>query len=372
MERLLTYGLLGNELVHIQEVNTGLACNCTCPNCYHPLVAKNSTGNKKMPHFAHYSGKECDGAFETALHLLAKSTLLKCKKIFLPNYHHDYQPENNLSLFKKGKYVTFDDVILEKSLGDEGTFIIPDAIGIIDGKKVLIEFANTHFVDSKKLQKLRRIDMPCVEVNLANQDLDESELFTFFCSETPLIYWLHNPRLDSIYQDYKERLKAQEELLKKQKIELEQQLKRALLNKHIAFKSNKNYRILSIFLDEAKGCPLTTSALSGLNNEGYGRHNVLKRIINGEYWNGEFYGHWPKGSWIFIEGEKVIVYPPESEARNLSEQSKRLNKFLFAGLKQIKDAWDRSSVGKCKGCKHALDNYWVEDKNYQVCKYTGN
>ncbi|WP_337070285.1 competence protein CoiA family protein [Pontibacter sp. 13R65] len=368
MERLLKYGLLGGELKHILNVETGLACNCVCPNCHHPLVAKNGLGNKKVPHFAHYSGKECDGAFETTLHLLAKAILLKTKQIYLPNYHHDYRHDNSASLFKTGRCVTFDEVVLEKTVGYGADLIIADAIGIKDGKKVLIEFANTHFVDLNKLEKLRRLGLPCIEVSLAGQDLDEAELIAFLGSDTRLKYWLHNPRLDSVYLKDQERLKAKEELLKKQKLEEEEKRKKGIINKHYAYKASKNYSILSVQNGNVRGCPLRISSLDALD-EGFRRHNILKRIMDGEYWNGEFYSYPPNGKCIYIDGEKIYVYPPRTEAENLSEQAMRLNNFLFAGLKQIKKLWGQSAVGRCRGCKHAVDTYRIEDKRYQVCEY---
>ena len=50
-----------------------MACNCA--HCKHPLVAKNNPNNKKITHFAHKSGKECDGAIENLLHFSAKLRL---------------------------------------------------------------------------------------------------------------------------------------------------------------------------------------------------------------------------------------------------------------------------------------------------------
>ena len=54
---MLTYGLkrgTKNELLHIDDANVhnGLACDCLCPHCHHPLLAKNG-GSKNTHHFAH-------------------------------------------------------------------------------------------------------------------------------------------------------------------------------------------------------------------------------------------------------------------------------------------------------------------------------
>ena len=155
MEQLLKYGLRDNELKHVSEVENGIACDCICPNCKHPLVAKNNPINKKAPHFAHYKGMECEGAIETALHLLAKSILQKTKCLRLPDYHFNYNHTNKRSIFKKGEELKFDEIILEKQVTALGVKIIPDAIGVIRGKQIFFEFANTHFIDEDKKQKIK-------------------------------------------------------------------------------------------------------------------------------------------------------------------------------------------------------------------------
>lgn len=77
---LLTYALnlIGN-LVYIDEVDTGQLCNCYCPSCKEKLVAKNG-GMKRVHHFAHASGVDCENAYETMLHQLAK---LRVQEAFL-------------------------------------------------------------------------------------------------------------------------------------------------------------------------------------------------------------------------------------------------------------------------------------------------
>lgn len=79
-EPYLTYAV-GQDgcLKHIDEVANGKECNCHCAACKEPLMAKNG-GSKRQHHFAHCSGTDCKGAYETMLHLLAKE---KIQKAFL-------------------------------------------------------------------------------------------------------------------------------------------------------------------------------------------------------------------------------------------------------------------------------------------------
>jgi len=76
----LTYALNETgQLVNVDDVLVGKKCGCFCPACKEPLTAKNQ-GKKRMHHFAHQSGTECDYAIESMLHLIAKE---KIREAFL-------------------------------------------------------------------------------------------------------------------------------------------------------------------------------------------------------------------------------------------------------------------------------------------------
>lgn len=91
----LQYGLRGNELIHIDNVEKGLACNCVCPHCRTQLVAKKGEHNVK--HFAHYNLNDCNHGIETALHLMAKDIIARHLKLFVP-----YLPDSEYDLSKDG------------------------------------------------------------------------------------------------------------------------------------------------------------------------------------------------------------------------------------------------------------------------------
>jgi len=64
----IPYGERNGELLHISQVERGLACDCQCPVCNDQLVAR--MGSIKKHHFAHFRNVECNG--ETYLHILGK------------------------------------------------------------------------------------------------------------------------------------------------------------------------------------------------------------------------------------------------------------------------------------------------------------
>lgn len=72
----LTYAVDSNgKLVHVDDVPKGKACGCFCPNCKERLLARQ--GEKRKHHFSHLSGTECEHAYESMLHLLAKEKVQK-------------------------------------------------------------------------------------------------------------------------------------------------------------------------------------------------------------------------------------------------------------------------------------------------------
>ena len=78
----IPFGKQHNRFVGIEEVMRGLACDCACPACDAPLVAKK--GRRNVHHFAHYKGFDCAQALETSLHLMAKQILANNNSITLP------------------------------------------------------------------------------------------------------------------------------------------------------------------------------------------------------------------------------------------------------------------------------------------------
>jgi len=67
----LPYGERDGLLVHVDQVPRGKACNCVCPSCKAPLLARK--GQKVSHHLAHARAHACNP--ETVLHVLGKRLL---------------------------------------------------------------------------------------------------------------------------------------------------------------------------------------------------------------------------------------------------------------------------------------------------------
>jgi len=355
MEKYLKYGLYKGELKHVLNVENGISCNCVCPNCEHPLVAKNNLANIKIAHFAHHSGKECDGGIESALHLLAKSILQNTKRLTLPNFHSDYNLKNNNSIERKFEEIVFDEIIIEKQVEIGNERIVPDAIGKKNGQKIFIEFANTHFVDENKKQKIKKMEFACIEIDLRNQIQDKESIEKFLNSNTPFIYWITNPKMEKKYLE-----KIQSENLVKEEKRKENERK---INN---YKKDKNVEVYSTYNGLVEDCPKKTNALNKVVK--LYNHPILKMIVEGEFWDEEIRGYPPMGKWIFINEKKIVVFPPDNKFAMLSKQEKDKCFLLNKGLNEILKINGDLSLGNCSNCEFSLETLLMNDKIFEVCK----
>ena len=145
MHSNLIYALKNNQIVSIDDVESGLKCDCICPACGNKLIAKK--GNRVMHHFAHRSETNCEYGYETSLHLAAKDILSKAKKMMLPPVRMPPQYSHREdSLLQEAKEITIENVFLEKHF--QG--FIPDIVVCSGGKQLFVEIFVTHRIDEAK------------------------------------------------------------------------------------------------------------------------------------------------------------------------------------------------------------------------------
>lgn len=180
MGALLTYALNKNNiLVHVDEVKHGAACECRCPHCNSPLVAKNG-GTRREHHFAHAHGHTCESACESALHLLAKQIICEQCGIMLPDTDDRDKPSG---------FVKLNNIEVEK--WDNALQMRPDAEGILsDGRRLLIEFLVSHKVTNRKYETIIANNLLCIEIDLNWRELDENVLRRFLTQDKQDRKWI--------------------------------------------------------------------------------------------------------------------------------------------------------------------------------------
>ena len=206
MKTPLTYALRGRKLVSIQQVASGLACDCICPACLHPLIARK--GQKTIHHFAHYRQEECPFALESMLHQLAKNILAREKRLRLPAVRIGNYPK---PLFPTQMFY-FDRVWLEHRTHH----IVPDLIVQKDRKYLMIEIALTHKSPRLKLEKIRKMGIATVEINLSQwlrNRMNPTNMVTEKILRKALLnssehrQWLFNPKQQALEAILKRRCK---------------------------------------------------------------------------------------------------------------------------------------------------------------------
>ena len=182
MSALLTYALDKNgAMAHVDAVANGAECECLCPHCHAPLVAKNGVPRGgRQHHFAHANGHECSGAYESSIHLLAKEVLKEARCICLPITGDRRLPSG---------HVVLRNIEAEKS--DKTYGIKPDLEGIMtNGERLLIEFNFTHKVDLHKRKVIVENHLKCVEIDLKYQAIDKISLREFLINSDERRRWI--------------------------------------------------------------------------------------------------------------------------------------------------------------------------------------
>lgn len=157
-----------NQVRSIDEVSRGLSCECTCPNCGEKVIARQ--GEVREWHFAHSTVAECDFAAESALHRAAKQLLLQHKGILIPLRSVTETitlPDGRTGTGEATRpemWIDFNSVDAEVSFNN----VRPDIAADIGNTYLFIEIAVTHFVDDTKMRLLSELNIPTIEINLAD------------------------------------------------------------------------------------------------------------------------------------------------------------------------------------------------------------
>lgn len=196
----LTYALdSSGRMVYIDSIppeKRGLACDCVCPKCKMPMIAKlgHDVPHRKKPHFAHSADSNCQGYCMTALHLLAEQIIEDKKAVMAPAYKSI-----------PSRSIKFTKVIVENRV--ERKDLQPDVAGYTEeGYCINIEIRNTSEVKEKKKIKIKESNITCLEIDVRDQKLDELELEKFLLFSTDKREWINNPIYDKIHKDTKKQI----------------------------------------------------------------------------------------------------------------------------------------------------------------------
>lgn len=190
-ESLMTMAVNANkDTVNIADVKSGLQSDAFCVVCNSTLIAKK--GEIKAHHFAHTNGTECKYWRETFIHLAVKRYFTETKEILLPGYFIGRELIQSQFVFK------FAECIVENRLGS----IVPDICLVADnGAKLIVEVAVTHFCDEVKIQKIKELNISCIEIDFSKfrhyDCVKDSDIKKHI--EGLSAVWLFNKKITPIY-----------------------------------------------------------------------------------------------------------------------------------------------------------------------------
>lgn len=188
------FGLRDGRLYYVTDVPFGKLCDCVCPDCNEPLIAKNnpSPTRKRAFHFQHRARNNCTGGWESAPHRMAKEIILRASSIALPGWTSGdiAAPEAVISIRdESAAEVRLLDGQIRPDVKINGDF---SAVAFRD---LYIEVRVHHAVGNEKTDIVRANCLSMIEIDLSRvtdeQILDE-EFFTALVLREPTNRrWIH-------------------------------------------------------------------------------------------------------------------------------------------------------------------------------------
>ena len=254
MELRNPFGLQNGQIIMIDDIDkahNGSKCNCVCPACKEPFIAR--MGDKNQHHFAH-SGKGCDeiNAYMTGLYMLL-SEYLTSNKLYLPPvivgfelsayafWTQDNVAEHSWLLPKsrdhnieelayKEKRIYFDKAEIVRN--NDG---VPQAILAQKNDSQLAIRITPPDTVCKVGEAKKYKDVPTLEIDLSDaKDIisggKKDEIFDYINNNDSIFCWVYNPKIvkaypqiikrsKAYYDKAQQRIKQQEELQRQKKKE---------------------------------------------------------------------------------------------------------------------------------------------------------
>ena len=189
------------ELVSPEQVSRGLSCDCSCPGCGRPVLAKQ--GTEKVWHFAHEKASHCSNGYEVSVHELAKQLLRDQKRLLIPALKAKAEARDAFGqllteerqLFGPGM-VRLEDCELSRRRELPDDSVTPDVTGHVKDREILIEITVFHRLMPEKEARLRQTGLACLLIDLrqfkttqATRERLEAALFGDITNR----HWLFHP-----------------------------------------------------------------------------------------------------------------------------------------------------------------------------------
>lgn len=194
----ITYAFQNGRVVSIDEVESGVACNCVCPACHQKLTAKK--GKLLTPHFTHCVNDSCEKGYEASLYLMAKRIFKDTGSFVLPSATLGiYNP----ICLEEPRNIKIKNISLEQTV-DELTpdIIIEDE----EGNKYCIKMRLSRDIDENNLSKIQRYEFNTLEYDLSKMGksfhLFRDDLAEILLDGNRPPKWIYHPKIEKAKQIY--------------------------------------------------------------------------------------------------------------------------------------------------------------------------
>jgi len=201
-KEIIRVGLLAgtkDTFVHIDSVPNGINCNCVCPSCGAPLVAKNEGQGgryrKNVHHFAHDRGyEECGNAGLKTIHRMAQKILEETKSVMLPKYQGQY-------VQYPAELQSFEQVESYEVGKDEKARLMPDCVGrpFRNGDSLRIEIYCNHPMTRSRKEEIVGRKQYCIQIDFSDllfADFSEEMIRERLLTSSEDRKWICHPEWD--------------------------------------------------------------------------------------------------------------------------------------------------------------------------------
>lgn len=177
------FGLREGKLHYVSEVETGLGCNCFCPDpvCAKPLIARNrpSPTRRRISYFAHASQTSGCGGRESALHRMGKEIVERATRLMLPDWSaldKEFAFGSTPATLAPG---SVQEVLIREGQMRPDLKVIA-LCGQAFIQNLYVEIKVSHAVDWEKRQRAIGLGLTMIEIDLSDvsdEDLQDEKAF---------------------------------------------------------------------------------------------------------------------------------------------------------------------------------------------------
>lgn len=214
----IPFGERGGRLLAAASVERGLACGCVCPGCGASLVARQ--GAKRRAHFAHHSGDEGGGCFESAVHRYAKQVVAESCSLRLPGWNGQANMPNPPTASDREGVLRYGEAVdwpaVNTAVGNGHVEVVigeirSDAVVTDPSGDLLVEIRVSHLVDEAKATKVRAMNARMIEIDLSTCPVDlmmDAVLFAEWIRFAAPRHWIWEPSAARCWERSRDELEA--------------------------------------------------------------------------------------------------------------------------------------------------------------------